>query len=68
MLPAHQKNRSNFIIPSSAASTTKPSSTELRTEANAPAATVEVLDPASTSSSSGWVEISRGVSGIMASP
>ena len=64
--PAHQYTQSNRIIPGSAAATTTVSWSLLSTLENAPAATIEEFDPVSSSSSTGWVAIRAGVSGMAA--
>lgn len=64
--PAHQYTQSNRIIPGSAAATTTASWSLLPTPENAPAATIEEFDPVSSSSSTGWVAIRAGVSGMAA--
>ena len=65
-LPAHQNTQSNRMIPGSAATMTKVSCSLLSTSANAPADMIEDVDPVSSSRSTGWLAISAGVSGMVA--
>src|SRR5215471_6736818 len=65
-LPAHQNTQSNRMIPGSAATTTRASCSLLSTSASAPADMIDEVEPVSSSSSTGWLAISAGVSGIVA--
>jgi hypothetical protein len=65
-LPAHQNTQSNRMIPGSAAITTRASCSWAFTSEKAPAAMIDEVEPVSSSSSTGWLAISAGVNGIVA--
>ncbi len=65
-LPAHQNTQSNRMIPGSAATITRASCSLLSTSEYAPADMIDDVDPVSSSRSTGWLAISAGVSGMVA--